>query len=152
MLSTASSAEWLVAAGTVGALFLAVWQIRQNGKLARQENAIQMWMEYVRLGLANPELGEDHIAIKYLKVRTAEHLVSGETLASQRYLWFLTVMLDACEHLFLHVRSERWIITIEQNVGYHCKTLALVWPDEARHYSKNFGELVMRVLERQAVA
>lgn len=146
MPGTQSISEWVVAIATVGALLIAIWQIRENGKLARQDTAIQTWMEYVRLGLANPDLGETRIALKYLRIRSAEKLVSGDTIGSQRYLWFLTVMLDACQNLILHRFTKLWNTTIEENIRYHREALAILWPDESKHYSKTFGVLVARVL------
>lgn len=147
MGASQSLSDWIVAIATVSALLLAVWQIRTNGRLARQDTAIQMWMEYLRLGLDNPDLGETRIALRYLRIKSVDNLVAGDTLNSQRYLWFLTVLLDAGENLILHRFSPLWQTTIEQNVGYHRDALALIWPEEAQHYTPQFGELVERVIK-----
>ena len=149
MSSWNSIADWIVALGTIGAVLMAVWQLRVNSRLADQNAATQMWLEYIRIGLQNPELGEGHIALKYLRVSNYEALVEGNTLKSQRYLWFLTLLLDTCETIILHKFTDRWKLTIETNLRYHKESLALFWPTEAVYYSREFGVLVEKVIAEE---
>ncbi len=107
-------------------------------------------MEYVRTGLERPELGETRIALKAFECESLEELVGGNTVDSQRYLWFLTVALDACENLYLHMLTDRWEITIRQNIAYHAPALLIIWPEEKVQYHERFRALVDDVLMQAA--
>jgi len=145
-MSPADWANWIVALATIAALLLTVWQPRQNYQSTREVFAQQMWVEYLRLGLSNPDLGETRIALKQLKMRDASALVSGDTISSQRYLWFLTVLLDACESLLCFGNQRRWDLTIRENLAYHREALAVLWDTEHAFYTEEFDAVVRDVI------
>jgi hypothetical protein len=139
--------DGLAAGGTIGALLLAVWQLRQNARLASDAAALQTWMEYLRLGLDNPDLGETRIALSRFKMKSVQALLSGNTMGSQRYLWFLTILLDACDNLVRQFSTRRWHQTVEYNLGLHRPALMACWSDVGPYYSDALGALVARVLD-----
>lgn len=140
-------AEWVVAVSAVVALGLTAWQLKENARLASENFARQAWAEYLRLGLQNPELGECRAAIKFLKIGSIEDLVSGESIPSQRYLWFLAVLLEAAESLLASFPVDQWRLTVEENLGYHAEALAEIWGAEGPTYSNQLNNLVKKVIE-----
>lgn len=145
-MNSADWANWTVALATVSALLLAAWQLRQNYRSSREVFAQQMWVEYLRLGLSNPELGETRIALKHLKIKDVHTLVAGDSISSQRYLWFLTVLLDACESLLCFSNQPRWVRTIRENLEYHREALAVMWEEERAFYTSKFDAVVRDVI------
>ncbi len=146
MLDPLNIAEWIVALATVGGLIMVAWQIRESRKLAQQAAAIQSWSEYLRLGLDNPELGETWIALKSLRISSAVKLVSGETIRSQRYLWFLSIMLEAAENLIAAYPEGSWKLTVEENLRYHRPALKAFWQTEGRFYSPELRKIVTGIM------
>jgi hypothetical protein len=145
-------ADWIVAGATLAALLVAAWQLRANSRLAGQNFARQMWSDYLRQGLENPDLGETRIALKQLRIRTAKALVSGDTVGSQRYLWFLTVALDACENALRYLSVRDWMPTIEEQVRFHRPALLEMWHYERRLYSNALDQIVTRILTEPETA
>jgi hypothetical protein len=126
--ASGSFADWIVAISTVIALFFAAFQLRANARSAGQTHAREAWLMYLELGLQNPDLGSDQLAIKQFEFANASELIAGEKLDSERYLWFQSVMLEACESLLEYFPQETWTSTIKFNLSLHKEVLRLMWP------------------------
>jgi len=148
MASGVTIADWIVAACTVAALLIAAWQLRASAQAAGQTHARSAWMEYLRLGLANPDLGEERFALSRLKLNGIEDLVSGDSLESQRYLWFLSVLMEACESLIIYFPTTYWKLTIAENLSFHREAIKEIWPQEKALYSSEMQDIVEEVIYR----
>jgi hypothetical protein len=148
-ISTATLLDAVVAFGTLAAIAIAVFQLRANRIAASEAFARQMWTDYLKLGLENPDLGETRIARRELKLGL-EQLVSGDSRDAQRYLWFLTVVLDACENIDAHLQTETWTRTVREQLRFHKEALRQLWrgPNDNWHqfYSARLGTIVDSVL------
>lgn len=145
-----SVAEWGVALGTIIAIVIAVAQLRANNKLASENFARQMWTDYLKCGFQHPEFGEVRFALKHFGLADAKSLVSDLTLPSQQYLWFLTVVLDACENIAIHLPLKTWEQTLLAQLRFHKDALAEIWAigDDPwqQYYTPTLDKLVQRVL------
>lgn len=146
MSSNGSLTDWVVAIATVIALVFAAWQLRANAKSAGQSHAREAWMLYLQLGLQNPDLSTVKFAMKSLKMGSVHELISGGVIGSERYLWFLSVMLEACESLIEYFPSDHWIETIKFNLSLHQEAIRLLWQREACFYSEALCDIVQEFL------
>jgi hypothetical protein len=151
-------ADWLVAIATVVALIVAVIQLRLNRQLSAENFAQSLWTEYLKLGLQNPELSQSWTAVKFLSdVNNYDDLAKGGTIGSERYLWFLTIMLDTCEAILNYLPQDTWPQTVEVQIRFHRPVLQRIWNHVspsgeawARCYGAAFRGIVDRVLGEPA--
>ena len=137
--------EWVVAVATVIALLIAAWELRANARNGGQTHAREAWMKYLELGLQYPELGSDDIAMQHFKMKTIHDLFHSKSVAVERYIWFLDIMLEACESLIDYFPTDSWKNTIKFNIRLHEKSLRHIWVDECDFYSKALCDLVDEV-------
>jgi len=136
-----------VALGTVLAVVTAVWQLRSNRRVACEEFARNLWLDYLKIGLENPHLGETRCALAEYPGITPADLMEGDSLPSQRYLWFVTIVLDTCENIIRYLPRKDWDPTIVEQIRYHRPALEVAWRrDLRRFYSRELNEYVERAL------
>ena len=109
-------------------------------------------MRYLELGLQNPDLSDTALAMKQLRISSVEKLVGGGTIASERYLWFLDIMMEACESLINYFPTRLWEDTIKSNLRLHLPAIRLKWPDERKFYSDNLALIVDEVISERRSA
>ena len=152
-LNWGSVPDWMVGTAAVLALFLAFAQIQVTNALSKRNYASQIWLEYLKIGLEHPELGEDWIAMRELKLKSLADLVAGESIESQRYLWFLTIVLDACDAILRNLSRPLWDKTIRAQITFHKGALGECWSQGAcwsRFYGPRLNQLIMEELSRSS--
>lgn len=138
----------VIALCTIAAVLIAAWQLRENRKVASESFARQCWIDYLKIGLDYPELGETRVALSNYIGSTPKSLSEGNTKYSQRYLWFLTIVLDACENVIRYLPKKDWEVTLIEQVRYHRPVLNIIWDSEwSRFYSAELDRIVRTALE-----
>ena len=144
------AADWVVAAAAVAALLLAAAQLHANNQLNRESHARQTWLEYLKIGLEYPQLGGSQTAMRELRIKKVSDLADGVTVEAERYLWFLTITLDACESVITYLPRKSWEITVEHQIDFHKPVLQEVWASGddpwKRYYTRHLDRLVTKVL------
>jgi hypothetical protein len=135
-----------VAVGTVLAVAVAIWQLRSNRRVACEDFARQLWLDYLKIGLENPELGETRCVLAAYPDLTPKDLVTGNHIGSQRYLWFLTVLLDTCENVLRYLQRSDWERGVVEQLRFHRPALKEMWPDEQEFYSDRLARMVQKAL------
>ncbi|HYD23889.1 MAG TPA: hypothetical protein VEB68_03770 [Croceibacterium sp.] len=143
---TAAIADWVVTVATAVGVFLAVWQLRQNAKIAGQTHARDAWIRYLEHGFQHPEYGSTELAMQCLGVSDVRQLWNEETPENERYWWFLDIMMESSESLINFFPQREWQNTIKFNLRLHAVAIRLMWKGEKQFYSDLFCELVEEVL------
>lgn len=136
----------MIAVATIVAVIVAIWQLRSNRRVACEDFARQIWLDYLKIGLENPELGETRCALARFPGVTAKDLILGDRECSQKYLWFLTIVLDTCENVLRYLPRTDWEPTLIEQLRFHRPALIEMWNDDRRFYSKALDRLVQRAL------
>jgi hypothetical protein len=134
---------WLTAA----ALAFAYTQIRANRRLSRESSALTAYREYLKLCLEHPNLSSwtlfarEHEGIKPAAIKD---VLNSE---SERYLWFLSILLETCEGMLNDVPdSDHWRLALANQLKYHRKALEVLWREWRETYSKPMQTFVDEVL------
>lgn len=146
MQSATSLADWIVTVATVGAILIAAWELRASSRNAGQTHAREAWMQYLSLGLQNPELGATNFTIDHFKMKSVNELIEGNSIESERYLWFLDIMMEACESLINYFPTDIWKNTIKFNIRLHKGAIEALWTNERNFYSAELGKIIEEVL------
>jgi hypothetical protein len=120
------------AVGVLVALGAAYYARRQI--LAQREIvARQIYSEYLKLAIQYPEL--------------ACGVQPADPKEFERYEWFVSFMLNACEHILFYVPEDpRWRDCMVSQIGYHAEYLSKKM-DIRSHYSPDFSRLISRACE-----
>lgn len=143
---TAEIESWIVTGVAVIGVAVALWQQFQNNKIAGQAHAREAWIRYLEHGFQHPEYGSLELAMETLGVNDVQELWNNETPETERYWWFLDIMMEACESLVHYFPQREWQKTIQYNVRTHADAIRLMWGGEKHLYSYKLGEIVDEVL------
>src|SRR5215469_6261088 len=117
----------LIAVGAVLAAFL---QVRAARSVQREGVARQAYSGYLKLCFAEPAFASGNWQKSFPAI--------PENLQFEKYEWFVSVMLNACEAILLHVADkDEWIETIRSQIGYHIEYIRSLnfQKNYAPHYS-----------------
>jgi hypothetical protein len=136
------------AAFALGALLAAYFQIRANAKSQREAVALQAHRDYLRLCFDNPEFSSTHA----FRVRFGDAPFRGSdgsyrSMEGERYQWFLSILLNTCEQVLLHLeKSEDWRETMRRQLTYHAHALEECWPRWKAMYGEELDILVQQAI------
>jgi hypothetical protein len=138
----------------VSALGLGVWQVNRSERAASEASAYRTYDEYTRLCMENPELASFDVAKKYLGFKSAKELWDAQTKESERYLWFVVLMLQAFERIMKDAPDAGdWEKPLIEQIQYHQPTFRAYWVTKWRdEYHPKLVALVDRALEMSADA
>ncbi len=103
------------------------------------------YQDYLKFCVSHPELSSTQSFEKYIKSNFSN--VNKDSIEVERYYWFISVMLNACEQIILFVPDDpSWQDVIEAQISYHLPAIAYNWNDWSGHYSDEMVELIERVL------
>lgn len=134
--------EWAVAILTLAALCIAVWELRENAKIAGQAHAREAWLKYLELGFHNPQFGSTDLIMNHLKLTNFKDLENVDSWEGEQYLWYVDIMLESCESLINFFPKDAWIETIENNIGFHIIAIRHTWIKERTCYSNKLASIV----------
>jgi hypothetical protein len=129
----------LVAAGLI------LLQVRTASASQRETSARQFYENYLRLSFDFPALarGEWQDGEKE----------SRRVIAFEKYEWFVSIMLNACEAIILYVaKGDQWIDAVRGQLTYHREYLRS--PEFAKymsHYSPLMQQLITEVMKDEDV-
>lgn len=90
---------------------IGVRQIRSAHTAQREVLARQIYYDYLKLCVAEPIFASG-------QWKNCKDI--PEAIAFEKYEWFVTVMLTACESILLHVaQDDEWIKAIKCQLEYH---------------------------------
>jgi hypothetical protein len=136
-------ATGIAAAFAGGALWYARNQIQSNSAVAREQDAQSVYSEYLKLCIEYPELSSATLAVKTLPSKTFAGLAKQLTTESERYLWFVSYMLSACEKIILTCPDDiEWDSTVRAQISYHKSSLGEAWSEIRTHYHKSLRDIV----------
>ncbi len=145
-----SVADCTVALGTIFAIGVAVLQLRANNKLASENFARQLWMDYLKIGFDHPQFSTTQIAIEHFRLPDVQALTSGDSLASQQYFWYLTMVLDTSENIAIHLPLKLWEKTVFAQLHSHKEALSELWESGKcpwkQFYTPTLDGMVQKVL------
>jgi len=138
----------------IATIIIGVWQVRRTILVARETNALETYNDYLKLCVERPELSSHTLAVRTLPGETVKGILRQLTVETERYLWFVSVMLNACEKIVLSARlteqkDPAWTAVVLSQLSYHRSTLREVWPEWRRHYSDELRGFVERMLAEE---
>jgi len=155
----------LAAAFALIAIPIAWWQISSNINLGRETLAMETYQEYLKLAFENPQYSGAAIAARTIGLVDSDFdweeasreectaLWSGIrgrlTEQSEKYLWFLSLLLSSCEKIVDHApNSDGWTSAIQDQLRYHFSSLDALWDSLVAHYGSGskLDKLVRGVL------
>jgi hypothetical protein len=152
---TAAGVSIVSAFVAIISLFFVYSQIKSQSKSAREVKAIEAWDAYLRLCVDRPELSSETTFESAFKRKPNTNYLDNDK-DDERYLWFVSVMLNASEQVLLNSPSWRdWRHAIRAQVVYHETFLRSVWLDSdvegapagwRSHYSKRVCDIVESVI------
>lgn len=121
----------------------------------RRSFAHDLYRDYLSLAFENPKLANPILANFDYEKRT----IDGCQKDFERYEWFVSVMLDACQEILASDEKAasrsigyEWYITIETQLRYHKKYLLLYYlknrtdPEYLAQYSPLLKTVMLNVL------
>ena len=130
----------------VAAVFAVVQYFGQS-KLTRETRATQSYDAYLQLCVTHPELTSTAAFVKRYGREPNVDYKSNST-EDEKYLWFLSVMLNASEQVVLNTpKNHAWETTISAQVSYHMTTMKRVWANWQKHYSAKLVSVVEKALQ-----
>lgn len=137
---------WATLAAAViafAALLAAAIQVRLGQKMSREAGALQAYREYLRLCFDHP----DFSSFNMFCVRHANSVqfLGTDDLdeQSERYQWFLSILLNTVEEIVLNVSSKNeWRTALLTQLSYHRGALERIWPGLQGHYDQRLAGLV----------
>jgi hypothetical protein len=123
----------------VAAAALVLLQVRAARSIQREAIARQTYNEYLRLCFAEPAFASGN----WDKTNSAG---LSKELLFEKYEWFVSVMLNACESILLHVADQdEWSDAIRSQIGYHSKYIKSddFQKNYAAHYSSELRKLLL---------
>ena len=137
----------VIALFTAMAVTIAAFQIRANTRLSREALARQLWLDYLKAGLAYPMLSETRAAMGVIGTTDVGETVDGRCEHSQQYLWMITLMLDSCDSIIRYLPRREWEDTLVEQVRLHRPALRLIWdPGLKMYYPRHIQTLVEKGL------
>ena len=136
----------------------AVGQVRGQARVAREIRATEAWDNYLRLCVDQPELSS--VSAFQNEYRRSPNLdYRQNSKEDEKYLWFLSVLLNASEQVLLSAPNwRRWRDAIADQLSYHAAVLDVVWSGSAEsgqgwmhHYSERMRSIVRDVLAELSV-
>lgn len=127
---------------TLIALIVAVLQLRQNAKQSRESYARDAWLRYLEIGLEHPLFHSTDSAIASIGASSASDLLKLETSDSERYFWFVDIMLEASERMLLFSEEKFIEDTVLENLNFHLEAIKLTWESQGRFYSDTLRSMV----------
>lgn len=117
---------------------LVLLQVRAARSIQREAIARQTYNEYLKLCFAEPAFASGN----WDKATSAG---LSQELLFEKYEWFVSVMLNACELILLHVaEKDEWLEAIRSQISYHsnyCKSNDFR-KNYASHYSAELRQLL----------
>jgi hypothetical protein len=96
----------------VGAVIAAILQVRAAHAAQRETLARQAYNDYIKLCFNEPAFACGDWQ------KSSDKL--PQDLLFEKYEWFVSIMLNACEAILLHVPNKgEWLETIQAQIGYH---------------------------------
>lgn len=124
----------VIALFTAMAVAIAAFQIRASTQLSRESLARQLWLDYLKAGLAYPMLSETRAAMGAIGTTNVEDTVDGRCEQSQQYLWMITLMLDSCDSIIRYLPRREWEETLVEQVRLHRPAIRLIWDRGLKKY------------------
>jgi hypothetical protein len=125
------------------ALIVAGLQLRAGFKISREAGALQAYREYLRLCFEYPQFTSYFLFTNHHPNVEISSIATELTEASEKYLWFLSILLSTCEQVVSYVSAENeWRETLVVQLRFHAGTLEVVWPKWQRNYVQSVRSLV----------
>ncbi len=129
--------DWMQASAAVvgaGIAVAAAWyarkQIEGGLKTSRESVAMEAYRSYLSLCIEYPQMSSSDMYLKLTNRKNFVGIMEELSEASERYLWFVSNLLDTGEQIVEHVDGrEQWRALILQQVKYHAPALVEAWPD-----------------------
>lgn len=137
----------VVTTATVIAVLIAGWELRSGTKISGQTHARDAWLRYLECGFQNPQFGSTALALRHCSQPSAASLWEIETNDSERYFWFLDLMMEAAESLVNYFPEKEWENTIKYNISLHKEAIIFLWDGEKNYYSERLVRIVTEVIE-----
>lgn len=136
-----------------------VGQFWANARLARETVAVTTYSDYLHVAFENPEYSSGRLAAPTIGLVPKDKLLWWQectpeerrkiweniedhcTDQTEKYLWYLSIVLSSCEKIIQHVpKSNAWTETVKAQLRYHWYALEDVWEDNWRkHYDDGDG-------------
>ena len=112
-----AAAACIGAAVAVAAATLVLIQVRAARLIQREAVALQLYNDYLKLCFAEPAFAGGQ-----WKLNSSSKL--SEDFLYQKYEWFVSLMLNACESILLYAaKADEWTATIKTQLNYHTEYL-----------------------------
>ena len=130
---------------SIGAAFFAA---RRGAATARTQSALAIYHDYLRLCVEHPTMASFEATASLPNFPSLDKLEDARTPDSERYLWFVSFMLSACENIrFSDEYDREWERAITDQLTYHEGPLRVLWVDNwEHHYSPQLNALVRMAL------
>lgn len=146
-------ATFVAALIAFAALLAAAIQVRLAQKISRESGALQAYREYLRLCFDHPDFSSFNMF--RAKHPDSERFLGTNVLdeQSERYQWFLSILLNTVEEIVLNVSSKNeWRTALVTQLSYHGGALEVIWPALKGHYDQRLNNLVADGIAKAAAS
>ncbi len=146
-----ATASLISAAATALAVIVAVigaWIALHQISASREAAALSAWNDYLRLCFENPQYACADQAGKTVP-NGLNHLEDNPSIEAEKYLWFLSIVLNSCEQVLLGMRNvSDWRGTLVDQVWYHAAAIHQLWDEWKEGYSPKLKDIVADGLKK----
>jgi hypothetical protein len=145
------------AAALVVSIFAVFFAAKRQAGIAQTQSAVSIYHDYLRMCVEYPMFASYEAAKRIDGFPSLSNLEDAVTPDSERYLWFVSFMLSACDNIIYSddYDANDWERAILAQIEYHEAPLARLWPEHWEHeYSPRLRKLIsekMPKLARQAM-
>jgi len=117
-------------------------------RLVASQTANETYNDYLRLCIQYPELSSYDVAKKRFKFSSPSYVRAACTIDTERYLWFVSYLLNACERIILDSKDgSDWHDVIWDQLDYHKPILTEMRNVWASHYYPALRRIICDVTE-----
>jgi hypothetical protein len=139
----------IAAAIALAAVILAFCQISINRRQAHETLAMEAYRALLQMCFEHPQYSSAELYAKDVKLcRNVQEINLGEeSVESERYLWFLSILLNTCEEILESVAPDpAWEAVIGVQLSYHEYSLQILWPEWYKYYGDELQQRVNLLL------
>ena len=116
---------------------------------AREAAALAAWNLYLRLCFENPAYASADQARKVIP-NGLKGLRENPSLEAEKYLWFLSIVLNSCEQVLLGMpKANEWRSSLVDQIWYHAEAIQQFWVGGwEKEYSPKMRAIVVEGLKK----
>ena len=112
---------------------------------------MQAFRDQIKLCFQEPQFSSTEMFQKAHPSIDLARLEESLTPETERYLWFLTMLLSTCEEIATFVSARgKWRKILVLHIGFHAPAFRVLWPNWRKFYTASVRAIVEEAIDKTA--